>query len=681
MADYGEVEFVDGSEGGTAVAERPPANQSGPSKGFPKPILDISEERQDKFKLWLDQQLETLINEQQPLIREWAAQEKAYRARSHGPLSFPFVGASGDVVPLIAMAVDPIFARLDVGLFKTERIMKLKALRKKMIDMVDPLEAWVDFYFRHYMKLRQVFQPRLLDFTKHGTMVFKTVYDDDTFKVQTYDREWNVIEKKITRFKGPRIFGIDLQDFLFSPSYQTVQECPIIAQKMRPSMAQLYEAEAAGKLTNCDKLKNQEVVTKSELDEEREDAVGHKSLKYDLNNLVIYEVWCDYDINEDKLPERIVATYHRETRTLLQLRYNWYFHQRKPFTVIPYQIVNNSLYGLGLCEMILPFQDSATQWHRMAMDNAYLANIRMFIAKKDSGIEENPRLYSGRVFRVDDPTKDFIPFQAADIYNSTLAERQNIMGLTEKRTGVSDYLTGRESPIVGSRATATSTLALIKEGTQRVEEVLENVRNGLIEMTENAFYIWMQYGLDGLDELVFGDEDMITKLKDFFDMVDEDNINGAIALDIAAIDASNNSTVQQQVRLAIINVMMQYLQKVLEAGQAAIQAEQTMPQYSAMVGDVMTSARKMFKDLLTTYQIRNPDDYLPDLEKYLNGGQGAGSLEASAGGAGGLAQPPAGPQGPQGVPMANGRPPAGPQPSAPGSGGGAGQPAPVPQAG
>src|SRR5262249_52525878 len=207
---------------------------------------------------------------------------------------------------------------------------------------------------------------------------------------------------------------------------------------------------------------------RTQLERAREEAVDYKSTTRYVDDIVVYEIWCDYDIDGDDIPEHLVCTYHYASRTILQLRYNWYFNQEKPYTVIPYALSNESLYGIGICEMVKPFQDALTRWHRMASDNAYIANIRMFIAKKDSGIEETPRLYASRVFFVDDPSKDFIPFSLGDIYPSTLAERQNLFGLMEKRTGVSDYLTGRESPIIGSRATATSTLALIQEGTKRV---------------------------------------------------------------------------------------------------------------------------------------------------------------------------------------------------------------------
>jgi len=462
-------------------------------------------------------------------------------------------------------------------------------------------------------------------------MVLKTIYDRETYTIKTYDKSWKVVSKEVTRFSGPRVEGISINDFLFPPSYQHLQDCPIVAERIRTTYWDLKIAQASGKVTNCDKLLGQETIEKTALEQEREISAKHTGSAYANEKLEIFEVWCDYDINGDGLPERLVATYHRPTRTFLQLRYNWYFHQRKPYTVIPYSITNDSLYGIGIAEMTKPFQSSITDWERLARDNGYLANIRMFIAKKESGIEQAPRLFSGRVFHVDDPSKDFIPFAGGDIYPSTLRERQNILGLAEKRTGVSDYLTGRESPIVGSRATATSTVALIQEGTKRVEEVLENVRQGLAEVIENCIYIWMQYGLDGLDDLVFGDDDLSVKLKEFFTTVDADNVAGAFAVSLTTTDAAGNRIVQQQTKLSILQVMMQYLEKLLQAGQAAVQSQQQMPQYSALVVEVMTAARRMFKDLLQTYEIRNPEDYLPDLEEFINGlaqGQsGAGDIE------------------------------------------------------
>lgn len=627
-----------------------PETETGPSKPYPDAVIKVSDANLDKFKIWLDEWLSALIQSHNQKIDEWSLQEIAYRAKSEPPKLRPFVGACNDVIPVVAMAVDPIHARLDTGIFKNDPVFRLKALRRSWQKYTPALEKLIEYYQKHKLEMRRISSPQLLELTKHGTTIFKTVYDVEKYNIMTYDKEWNVIKKEITRFKGPRVFAISINDFLFPPNFQHLQSCPIVAERMRLSIGQLKIAEASGKLANVDKIKDEEKNERTDLELMRQISANHEENRLEKDHIEVFEVWCDYDINGDGIPERLVCTYHRETQTILQLRYNWYFHQRKPYTVIPYSVVNGSLYGLGICEMSDVFQRAQTKWHQMATDNAYLANIRMFIAKKESGIEEVPKLYTGRTFFVDNPQTDFVPFQAADVYQSTLSERQNLFGLAEKRTGVSDYLTGRESPIVGSRATATSTLALIQEGTRRVEEVMENVRNGKAEIILNCLYIWIQYGLDGIDDLVF-DEDIANLLKEFFSQVNEMNVDGALAIDLAATDAANNRQIQQQVQLAIIQTMMQYLEKLIEAGRMALEAQMGgQPIMAELIGEVMKSARKMFKDLLDKYDVPNAEEYLPELERYLNeAAQQSGGPPAVGGPAGGPGIPP-GFQTPPGVP-------------------------------
>lgn len=628
-----DIEASEGMEGG---------NKPEPTREkFPPAIIEgLSEEQIAKFKCWLDENLEPLIADQLKKQTEWAGYEKSYRGKSGPGSDKPYVGSSKDTVPAIAMAVDPIHARLDTGIFKQDPVFQFKPLKKSFVKYTHGISNFINYYQKHKLKLRSIASPRILEMTKLGSCVFKTVYDRQSAKIKSYkEGSWEVQEVEEVRYSGPRVFGISLGDFLFPPLYQHLQDCPIVAERQRTTYWKLKVAEASGKLVNVDQIKGQEANSRTDLEAARETAANHVGTQKHHEDLEVYEVWCDYDIDGNGLPEHLVATYHRSSRVLLQLRYNWYFHQRKPYTLIPYQLTNDSLYGIGICEMVEPFQEALTKWHRMATDNAYLANIRMFIVKKESGIEDVPRLYAGRCFFVDDPKSDFIPFASGDIYPSTLAERQNIFGLVEKRTGVSDYLTGRESPIIGSRATATSTLALIQEGTKRVEEVLENIRSGMSEVIENCLYIWIQYGTEGLDDLVFGDDETGALVKEFFDTIKAENVNGALAIDLTATDASGNRQAVQQMQLQIIQVMMQYLEKLLAAGQGALQAQQTMPQMTEMIKDVMTSARNMFRDLLQKYDIRNPDDYLPDLEKYLGGqtlspGQGIGGNPQ--GGVGGL---------------------------------------------
>lgn len=641
---------------------------------LPPPILELKPEIMDKLKIWTDQWIHDLENAQQDKQKQWSAYEDSYRALMPEALEFePFKGSCRDVIPATRMAVDPIHARLDTGIFRQDTIISLKPLRKNVKDLIPGLSKFIDFYLRRYVNFRQIASPRLMEFAKLGTMVFKTVYDREEHQILKYSEDKTKTEKATeVRFAGPRIFGISRGDCLFPATYQNLQDCPVFFERQRTTYEKLLVLQQEGKLKNVENIRSQQTVgERTELELAREKAAQYSLRTTFVNEIVVYEGWCDYDIDDDGIPERIVLTFHKDTRTFLQLRLNWYFHQRKPYSLAPYTVANDSLDGVGVAERALPFQKAITNWQREATNNAMLANIRMFIARKGSPIEEVPRLYTGRVFFVDEPSKDFIPFAVSDIYPSTLVERQNLFGMLEKDTGVTDYLSGRESPIIGTRATATSTLALIQEGTRRVEAVLENVRQCFAEIVQNCISIWIQYGTNNLEDVVFEDDDTAKQIKQFFATATQHNVNGMFAIGLTVTEASSNKQAQQQMQLALIQVMMQYLEKLLAAGQGALQAIQMgIPQYAEMVKDVMAAARVMFRDLAIKYEVPDPDEYLPDLEKYLNA-----PVNPAAGAGGGTSTQgqPSGSGGESGLPVANGpyRGPTPGRPATPGAGVGA----------
>src|SRR5690606_16669955 len=58
----------------------------------------------------------------------------------------------------------------------------------------------------------------------------------------------------------------------------------------------------------------------------------------------------------------------------------------------------------------------------------------------------------------------------------------------EKRSGVNAYSMGVESPIAGSRATATGTTALINEGNMRFWVSIDDMRAAIVDL----FYLTLQ---------------------------------------------------------------------------------------------------------------------------------------------------------------------------------------------
>ncbi len=417
---------------------------------FPNPVIEeLDDECLENCKTWLRGRISELAAEHREKLDLFERWEQLYRALPENlKMTIPFLGACQDTIPVIAMAVDPVQARLDVGIMKQEPVFTVDPLRKTLLPYKSALEDWIDFNQKHRWHLRNIIAPRFMELAKLGTMVLKTIYDREEAPIRSYNYNrdtgrFTTVTKNQIRFTGARVVGVPRRKIMWPTGYTSLQACPIVVERLKLTLSELRVAEASGKMIDVNKVIGYDSRTPDSEDQLNEDLNQHHK-QLTIGSYDVDEVWFDYDIDGDGYPEHLVAHWHDSSSTFLSLRYNWYFNQRKPYTVIPYSVVDGSLDGIGLCEMLEQFQIAMTRWHRMASDNAYLANTRLYIAKKNSGIEQVPRIYAGRTFYVDDPSKDFRPFQAGDIYPSTMAERQNLFGMAEKRTGVSDYLTGRD---------------------------------------------------------------------------------------------------------------------------------------------------------------------------------------------------------------------------------------------
>ena len=633
----------------------------------PKALIQISEEKRVALTQWLDQWIRDLTAAQADKLVEWAELEHAYRALPDGDNGMPYQGACKDTVPVIAMAVEPVHARLETGIFKADPLVNARPIRKSAKKYTQALQHWFGFYFTKIVPLQKVASPALLEQCKLGTMVIKVPYEQEYCKAKFYNAKGEVESREYLKFRGPRPKMVSIKDLLFPAHYQHLQQCPCVFERQRTTIQALKKQEYNEWITNVDKvLGHAGGVTSDEVEEARAQSANHTTNSSDMqgqDEIVVYECWFHYDLdlpadkpqNNSKYPLALTALFHPDSGTLLSLKYNPYYHQRFPYVVVPYTIANGTLYGVGIGEMASTFQRSITNLHRNAVDNTYLANCRGFIRKRSSVTAEKPiQVYAGFTIWCDD-INEVKPFELANVYQSTIQERQNLFGMVEKRTGVSDYLTGRESPALGSRATATSTLALIQEGTRRVEQVIGNERAGFQEVFEMCMWIWAQFGLGDLDDYLFSDEETGALLDEFFKSVlRPDNVGTMFTIDISPTDATTARQVQQQMQLGLIQMMTQYMQQLLQVGQLAIQAQaQGLTPVRDMVEAIVRSAQVMYRDLLDKFDLPNAEQYLPDILQFISaqpaGGAGATGIPGQLPGVNPMAAPPGGPL-PEGIP-------------------------------
>jgi len=669
-----DASFVEMPIDGDPILPTPPADlqppMPRPEEPYPEPVIKLSPARKDRLKRWLMDQVQALLSKHADQEKLYAAIETAYRAQPIVDDGFPFKGRATETIPVIAAAIDPIHARLNTGINKQDPVLRVRPITPKMMAYSDALEEWVNYRRRHILDLPRHTGPAYLELCKLGTTIFKTVFDHVETTTTGYEQPgWKVVRKTAVRYHGARVLPLSPADVFWGVGYLRQEDLPIIVERQRFTPDQLVVA-ADGDYPKLDPEAVKVLVDRATINqrttvETARDAAAMDSPHIHEEVITLYEVWFEYDLQWDpsdpeskrSAPEKLVATIDLDTGELAQLRYNWYFHQQHPYTIIPYTLTNGSLRGLGIGEMSIPVQEGITRWYRMSSDNAYLANIRMWAAPKGAIREQRLQAFAGRVIPLNDPVKDLREIRMADTYPSTMTERGYLDQINQRRTGSNDYMGGNESPVVGSRATATSTLALIQEGSRRVEEVMENVRRGETDIALKCLALDIQYGPGDVFQRVFGEEETGRLLEQFFAETTVDELQQGIAIELAATDSGGSRAARQQTFMAIAQQVEAYTNRVVEMGQAAFQAaEAGQLETATLFADALIAHRRALREVFKANDIPDADQFLPDITDDLaavaeRAAAGAAAAQ-SAGVAGGGGQPPAGMGGPPGAPGA-----------------------------
>ena len=202
-------------------------------------------------------------------------------------------------------------------------------------------------------------------------------------------------------------------------------------------------------------------------------------------------MYLSFDVDDDNKLEEIVVWYHHDSRFLMGARYNWNGDLRRPYRIVQYIPVEHRWRGIGICKQNSQFQQEVTTIHRQRLDNATIANMRMFKINRMSGYGPNEPIFPGKMWFLDD--MDHIEtIQLGEIYSSSFSNEQSAVIYSQQRTGVNEVILGM--PQVGTPGTATGDLARIQEGNKKFDFSMDNIRDWFSILTMDALLNIKQFG-------------------------------------------------------------------------------------------------------------------------------------------------------------------------------------------
>jgi len=528
--------------------------------------------------------------------------------------NFPWRRASNIVVPIIGTFADALFARHMNTIFGGISIWTVEPLSKAWIPVAKLWEKFIENESHRTIKLYKASTDWLLSAVKFGLGVLRVTWEDNPAKIMTPEGP-----KIVPGHVGPKLTPIPLAKCLWPEDATSVEDARWFAREYWVAERTFDLGVRLGYYT-LPKDASLGLYLEGYLPEEdellRKEKTGQGSSGRGVKGVRLTEVSWTIDIDDDGVEEEVLAIFHRGTNTILRLAICPFYHGRRPFIGVRYWPVEGSVMGLGVCSMLEQLAEAISTVHNQATDNATIANTRIWAVRPGTPMASpDYPIYPGAKLITPDPTSDIVPKQLGEIYPS-ITEREAIYrDYAERRVGVTDYSLGRESPIVGWRATATSTVSLLQEASRRFDLTLREIREAYKELGTQITELYQQFKpIVILREFAEEKSDIIETVIN----LPPERVRLGLDINLTAITAARNAEAEKQNLLNLFGLLRDYYTSAMQAAMILENPEAGPISKGAAVAALQKSS-ELIRRLIETWTIPDAETFVMGIQDVMEG--------------------------------------------------------------
>ena len=465
---------------------------------YPK-LLNLDENTEESLLTYLNDEMVNHNQERQDPIQILLDQQKDYWGEpSLKKRKFPFLGASNIVIPLNAIASESVQARVMTTMWASTPIVSVNIRNPEFTKAEHPLENYLDYELRHNLRARDMMNSSCFEAVKYGTGIAKSDYLKLVKKAVRINAAGEREEFPVVIRDGATLDSVAYANFLMPNHAQDPQTAPWCGENMTNTPFGIKNLEQTGlfyegtfeRLTTFFNARTRQG-TSGERNFTAAQEVHEKSESIFPELIDFYLIYLSFDVDGDEKLEEIVVLYHHDSRSLMGARYNWNADLRRPYRIVQYIPVEHRWRGIGVGKQNAQFQKEVTTIHRQRLDNATIANMRMFKINRLSGYGPKEPIFPGKMWFLDDMTH-IETIQLGEIYSSSFSNEQSAVLYSQQRTGVNEVILGM--PQVGTPGTATGDLARIQEGNKKFDFSMDNIRDWFGILTMDVMLNIKQFG-------------------------------------------------------------------------------------------------------------------------------------------------------------------------------------------
>lgn len=612
--------------------------------------------RKALFREWVTTELQRVLADRGKIEQRWRDGLQQYRAlvEDQSVKTFPWDGASNDLLPYTAMNTDPLIARFMTTLHAPQNLWTIQALSEAWLDAAKPLQDYLEFLDHQTLRMFDVNYRALLEFVKLGTCVYKVGWQFERRKTQQYNA-MGILEPGIELISKPFVDHVSLIDFLIPAEALNIQAddqrgAAWVAERIWLRRDQ-FLARASGQtpfLPDYDPDAVQLVsrfleqrfggsavsaaFTGQSVEEERYALDGYVPSR--LERIELWEVHSRFGVKDEKDVNDLVAVVHLPSRTVLRVTENPYRHGQRPYECARY-FRGDGFYGIGVCEQSQMFQSTISDLLNYQKDNTLVSNTPLIALKQGSNVVPGEPIYPLKTFILDDPSSDMKTFNFASPNNALPQLAGILQAWGERRTGINDINLGNGSNLP-SRTPATTTLSLLQEGNRRFDLSLKELRSGCLDRIGVRLLQLLQQFTTNPAENPTASQAMTMMVQALGErqgmyaqqalMLPAQTIETGLGVAVTATSGTANKEVEKQSFLSLVQLQAQLAPQYLQLAQifSNPQIQQMQPAVAETAKDLFKSFYEIQKRLLEQFDVRNPEDLLPNVAILQQGVQAFG---------------------------------------------------------
>lgn len=566
--------------------------------------LSARAEQIEALEQWLTEEIEDSVSARYAQERRWTESLKMYEGIPREPIrDTPVEGARVIEIPLGAISADAIYAQAVDTIFAVAPVLTARSVGPENVEAAQGFQRLIDWTVPNELNFRCAGEESILDNVQLGTGVLYTPWIESVKRTRV---------ARVTA-RHPRMFSVAPENFFVAGGAEAdLQWTPWVAMRTWLSEGDYRERVALRGWKDLATSVGMIDWVRSEREK-----LGATTSSRKINFLYeIWHVWAHFDVNGDGLEEDVLVVFDRTSRRVLKLTYNPF--DRRPFSAMRYQLRPHLFYGIGVIEMVRPFEEEATEVHFHRLLNMLLVNSRIFVGR-DGLVNETTRVWPGKFIGTANPREDLQVLPMADVYTSAYQGESIPISMAERRVGLNDLATPRASQVLGSRTPGITALSLIQQVNRRFTPAFDGMRFALADAARQGLYRY-QERLLAQDRAVEGHLARVlgADARAVVGLLKSPEFDEAIAIELTASSASTNKETDRQNSLALMNVMLPYYERSLQLAAVAV-APTTPPPIRAIAQKIAGAAAKLVERTLRTFdQVRDPRALIVTFEDELD---------------------------------------------------------------